>query len=344
MARGQGVRQTSGGCRTGSGRARAALLSLALFVLAGCAGRDGGGASPEQLRVVATIGMIADVAQRIGGDRVSVQGLMGPGVDPHLYKARAGDVRRLSEADLVLYNGLHLEAAMGEVLEQLGRRKRTVAVTDWIPRSALSAPPEFRGNYDPHVWFDVMLWLQAARRIAAALGEADAAHAAEYDSRLRDYERELEALDEWVRQRVATIPVERRMLITAHDAFNYFGRAYGVEVMGLQGISTASEAGTGDVQRLVAVVVRRRIPAVFVESSIPLRTIQAVQAAVRARGFAVAIGGSLYSDALGDPGGPAGTYVGMVRTNVETIVRALSRPAVASGSAPGGRPADAREQ
>jgi manganese/zinc/iron transport system substrate-binding protein len=330
MTNGQEARRTRRGCRSGRvRRTRAALLSLALFVLAGCAGRDPGRRPGEKVRVVATIGMIADVAQRIGGERVSVQGLMGPGVDPHLYKARAGDVRRLSEADLVLYNGLHLEAAMGEVLEQLGRRKRTVAVTDWIPREALSAPPEFRGNYDPHVWFDVRLWQQAARRIAGALAEADPAHAAEYDVRLKEYERELEALDAWVRQRVLAIPADRRVLITAHDAFNYFGRAYGVEVMGLQGISTASEAGTSDVQRLVEVIVRRRIPAVFVESSIPLRTIQAVQAAVRARGFAVEIGGSLYSDALGDPNGPAGTYVGMVRTNVETIVRALSRRTVA---------------
>jgi manganese/zinc/iron transport system substrate-binding protein len=327
MAGGQERRGNS--CRVGSGRARAAVLSLALFLWGGCAGREGARSGDERVRVVATIGMIADVAQHIGRDRVRVQGLMGPGVDPHLYKARAGDVRRLSGADLVLYNGLHLEAAMGEVLEQLGRRQRTVAVTEWIPRAALSAPPEFRGNYDPHVWFDVRLWQQAARRIAAALGEADPAHAAEYAARLKTYEREMEALDAWVRQRVALIPVERRLLITAHDAFNYFGRAYDVEVMGLQGISTASEAGTGDVQRLVEVIVRRRIPAVFVESSIPLRTIQAVQAAVRARGFAVAIGGSLYSDALGDPNGPAGTYIGMVQTNVETIVRALSRQPVA---------------
>jgi manganese/zinc/iron transport system substrate-binding protein len=341
MAVGQGSRSTLRSCRPGSWKARAAVVSLALFVLAGCAGRDAGGAGGERLRVVATIGMIADVAQRIGGERVRVQGLMGPGVDPHLYKARAGDVRRLSEADLVLYNGLHLEAAMGEVLEQLGKRKRTVAVTEWIPRSALSAPPEFRGNYDPHVWFDVRLWQQAARRIAAALGEADPAHAAEYDARLREYSRELDALDTWVRQRVRAIPAERRVLITAHDAFNYFGRAYGVEVMGLQGISTASEAGTGDVQRLVDVIVRRRIPAVFVESSIPLRTIQAVQAAVRARGFNVAIGGSLYSDALGDPAGPAGTYIGMVRTNVETIVGALSRQTVARTVVTGTQPARA---
>jgi manganese/zinc/iron transport system substrate-binding protein len=186
--------------------------------------------------------------------------------------------------------------------------------------------------------------MSSAQRIAGALSEADPMHAAEYDARLREYLRELESLDVWVRERVATIPRERRMLITAHDAFNYFGRAYRIEVMGLQGISTAAEAGTGDVQRLVGVIVRRRIPAVFVESSIPLRTIEAVRAAVRARGFEVAIGGSLYSDALGSAGTPAGHYVGMVRTNVETIVRALSRTTVTGEGGAGVMPVMARGQ
>ena len=309
------------------------MVALAVVVYGGCAGRESGVAD-DRLKVVATIGMISDVAAQIGGERVVVQGLMGPGVDPHLYKARAGDVRRLDGAELILYNGLHLEAAMGEVLEEMGRRKRTVAVTDWIPRESLSAPPEFKGNYDPHVWFDVRLWISASRRIAAALAEADTAHAAEYAARAREFIGELESLDVWVRQRVATIPRERRMLITAHDAFNYFGRAYDIEVMGLQGISTAAEAGTGDVQRLVEVIVRRRIPAVFVESSIPQRTIEAVRAAVRARGFEVVIGGSLYSDALGSTGTPAASYIGMVRSNVETIVRALSRATVATHATP----------
>jgi manganese/zinc/iron transport system substrate-binding protein len=311
----------------GPSRARLPLALLALALGAGCVGRQQ--SSDDRLYVVATIGMITDVAQRIGGERVRVQGLMGAGVDPHLYKARAGDVRRLSEAELVLYNGLHLEAAMAEVLEGMGERKRTVAVTEWIPRSSLNAPPAFKGNYDPHVWFDVQLWQHAARRIAAALSEADSAHAAEYTTRLNDYLVEMAALDAWIRERLAVLPPERRVLITAHDAFNYFGRAYSVEVLALQGISTASEAGTGDVQRLVDVIARRRIPAIFVESSIPLRTIEAVQAAVRARGFDVAIGGSLYSDALGSAGTDAGTYLGMVRANVETIVRALSRDVVA---------------
>jgi manganese/zinc/iron transport system substrate-binding protein len=272
---------------------------------------------------VATIGMIADVAARVGGPHVTVEALMGPGVDPHLYKASAGDVRRLARADLVLYNGLHLEAAMGEVLEELGERKHTVAVTEWIDRASLTAPPEFAGNYDPHVWFDVRMWMRAVQRIAAALEAEDPEHAADYAQRSAAVLEDLAALDAWVRRRTSEVPVERRVLITAHDAFGYFGRAYGFEVKGLQGISTASEAGTADVQRLADDIARRRIPAVFVETSIPRRTIEAVQAAVRSRGFEVAIGGALYSDALGDAGSPAGTYTGMVRSNVETIVRAL---------------------
>ncbi|HUF51550.1 MAG TPA: zinc ABC transporter substrate-binding protein [Longimicrobiales bacterium] len=291
---------------------------------AGC-----GAAAPDthdRVRVVTTIGMITDLAARIGGDRVEVDGLMGPGVDPHLYKASAGDVRRLARADLVLYNGLHLEAAMGEVLEEMGKRKLTFAVTDSIDRRELTAPPEFKGSYDPHVWFDVRLWQAAARAISRALQRADPAHAAEYAQRGDEVLRDLEALDEWVRARVAEVPEERRVLVTAHDAFNYFGRAYGFEVKGLQGISTASEAGTADVQRLAAEIARRRIPAIFVETSIPRRTIEAVQAAVRSRGFDVSIGGALYSDALGNPGTPEGTYVGMVRHNVNTIVGALGRP------------------
>ncbi|MGH7446912.1 MAG: metal ABC transporter solute-binding protein, Zn/Mn family, partial [Longimicrobiales bacterium] len=226
-----------------------------------------------------------------------------------------------------------LEAAMGEVLEEMGRRKHTVAVTDWIDRASLTAPPEFQGFYDPHVWFDVRLWMRAVQRIEAAYTESDSAHAAEYAERAAAVLRDLAGLDAWVRDHVSVLPRERRVLITAHDAFGYFGRAYGFEVRGLQGISTASEAGTADVQQLADEITRRRIPAIFVETSIPRRTIEAVQAAVRSRGFEVSIGGALYSDALGNPGTLAGTYVGMVRSNVETIVGALKRDDVAATAA-----------
>ena len=306
-------------------RTRQGLLwwTCAAIAIAGCA--QGEAEANERLQVVCTIGMISDITERIGGPRVEVEGLMGPGVDPHLYKASAGDVRRLARADLVLYNGLHLEAAMGEVLEEMGKRKLTVAVSDSIDRSKLSAPPEFQGNYDPHVWFDVSLWMDAARAIRAALQKADPAHAAEYAQRGDEVLRDLENLDAWVRARAAEVPPDRRVLITAHDAFNYFGRAYGFEVKGLQGISTAAEAGTADVQRLADEIARRRIPAIFVETSIPRRTIEAVQAAVRSRGFTVEIGGALHSDALGSTGTPEGNYIGMVRHNVNTIVGALSK-------------------
>jgi manganese/zinc/iron transport system substrate-binding protein len=300
------------------GRGFAAVLAAA--VVSGCATPA---AEDGRVQVVATIGMIADVAAQVGGPDVHVEALMGPGVDPHLYKARAGDVRSLARADLIFYNGLHLEAAMAEVLEEMSDRVRTVAVTERVPRSRLQAPPEFAGAYDPHVWFDVTLWMEAVRRIADGLAEADPAHAAGYAARASAYLEELAALDAWARERAAEVPRPLRVLVTAHDAFNYFGRAYGFEVRGLQGISTASEAGTADVQRLADEIARRRIPAIFVETSIPLRTIEALRAAVRSRGFDVRIGGSLYSDAMGTAGTPEGTYIGMVRHNVRTIVDAL---------------------
>ncbi len=267
--------------------------------------------------------MIADAARRVGGDRVEVRALMGPGVDPHLYKASERDVTRMADADLILYNGLHLEGAMAEVLERLEEKGLTAAVTAGIPRDRLLAPPEFKGQYDPHVWFDVGMWRQVVLTVGERLAALDTAHAATYRGNAAAYARELEALDAEVRAEALRVPADRRVLVTAHDAFNYFGRAYGFGVRGLQGISTASEAGLGDVQSLAEYIAGRRIPAMFVESSVPPRTIEAVQAAVRSRGFAVAIGGQLYSDAMGSPGTPEGTYPGMIRHNIRTIVRAL---------------------
>jgi manganese/zinc/iron transport system substrate-binding protein len=305
--------------------ARAATFLLGFAAIAGLAGcqPEPQAATSARLRVVATTGMIADLAAEVGGERVEVHGLMGPGVDPHLYKASAGDVRVLAAADLILFNGLHLEAAMGEVLEELGGRTAARAVTDSIDRSRLLAPPEFKGMWDPHVWFDVELWMAALDAVAQALSERDPAGGEIYARNAASYRGRLAELDRWVEARAAQLPAERRVLITAHDAFNYFGRAYGFEVLGLQGISTAAEAGAADVKRLVDFIVERRIPAVFVETSIPQRTIEAVLEAVRDRGFEVAIGGSLYSDAMGDAGTPQGTYEGMIRHNVGTIVGGL---------------------
>ncbi|RKZ19043.1 manganese transporter [bacterium] len=300
-----------------------ALVLTLILVLAGCGGNSSDNNIGDRLSVVATTGQIGDMVTRIGGDRVVVTTLMGPGVDPHLYKASAGDVERLRRADLIAFNGLHLEAKMSEVLQRLNARQPTLAVGESVPADKLLSPAEFAGAHDPHIWFDVLLWSGGITAVTDILCELDPAHAAGFRERAGIYRDELVNLDAWTRSAFAGIPAGRRVLITAHDAFNYLGRAYGLEVRGLQGISTATEAGTADVQELVAYIVERRIPALFVESSVSPRAIKAVQAAVRDRGFEVTVGGELFSDSLGNAGSPEGTYVGMVRHNVNTIVGSL---------------------
>jgi manganese/zinc/iron transport system substrate-binding protein len=278
-----------------------------------------------ELRVVATTTIVADLVRVIGGPAVTVESLMGPGIDPHLYKASAGDVRKMASARAVFYSGLHLEGKMGEIFEQMGQRGLpTVAVAQCVPPEKLIQAKGFSGVHDPHVWFDVQLWMRAAGCVRDSLTRLDPEHEAGFVARGDEYIDQLARLDAWVRDRIASVPVERRVLVTAHDAFSYFGRAYGVEVRGLLGVSTAAEASTSDVQELAGFIARRRIPAVFVESSVPPRFVEALQQAVEARGSTVAIGGSLYSDALGGPDGPAASYVGTVRYNVDTIVNALS--------------------
>lgn len=299
------------------------LGTVFLGILAAGCGRQAKDADDGTLQVVTTIGMITDVVERVGGDRVSVGGLMGPGVDPHVFKASEGDVSRMSQADIIFYNGLHLEGALTEVLKQMNRRVRTVAVTDGIDPSLLLSPEGFEGARDPHVWFDVSLWMQAVEHVTRALVQADSTSKEHYESRSAGLLGELKELDAYVKAQAERVPKEQRVLITAHDAFQYFGRAYGFEVRGLQGISTAAEAGTGDVQSLVSFIVERRIAAMFIESSVPPRNIEAVQAAVRSRGFDVRIGGELFSDAMGTEGTAEGAYHGMVRHNIDTIVRAL---------------------
>ena len=300
-------------------------LLIILPLLAGCGGEGAtdpqGGSGP--LRVVATTSLIADTASRIAGPHARVEGLMGPGVDPHLYKASESDVRRLAEADLVLYNGLHLEGKMGDILTKMARSRPVVAVTEEIPQEQLREPPEFAGQYDPHVWFDVSLWEKTLDPIARELSALDPAHAADYKANAEALRAELRELDAWVKQQIGGVPEQQRVLVTAHDAFGYFGRRYGMEVIGLQGISTLSEAGLHDVERVVDVVLDRKVKAIFVESSVPRRSIEAVQAALREKGHPVEIGGQLYSDSLGAAGSPAGTYPGMVRANVQTVVEAL---------------------
>jgi manganese/zinc/iron transport system substrate-binding protein len=306
-----------------------ALLTLPVLtaaLLTGCDPKAGGGGdlSGRKIRVTTTVGMVADTVRNVGGDRVDVTALMGPGVDPHLYKASQGDIQRLSDADIVFYNGLHLEGKMVEVLEKIGEGgKPTVAVAEAIDESKLRNPPEFKGQHDPHVWFDASMWAETITPVVEALSKMDASHAAQYQANGEKYRKELAELDAYCRKQLATIPKERRVLVTAHDAFGYFGRAYEIDVVGLQGISTVSEYGIKDIQDRIDLIAKRKVKAVFVESSVPRRSIEAVVAGCKAAGHTVTIGGTLYSDAMGDPGTPDGTYPGMVRHNVDTIVAAL---------------------
>lgn len=303
------------------------VTALGLFLLLGScsleADLDRGDLSARKIRAVATTGMIHDLVRRVGGERLDLHGLMGPGVDPHLYKASEGDVALMARADIIFYNGLHLEAKMAEVFEKMRGNVRTVAVSRDIDPARLLRPAGFQGAFDPHIWFDVSLWMQALKTVEEALTELDPVHGELYRQNAAEYARELEELEAYVRREASRVPPERRVLVTAHDAFNYFGRAYGFEVRGLQGISTAAEAGTADIQELARFIVERRIPAIFLETSVSSRSIEALQAAVRARGFEVRIGGELFSDALGSPGTPQGEYTGMVRHNIDTIVGAL---------------------
>jgi len=303
-----------------------ALLLLSALALAGLLACGGGKAEDDgggPLSVVTTIGMIADAGRAVAGPHAEVESLMQTGVDPHLYKASESDVRKLAEADLILYNGLHLEGKMGDVLVKMARSRPVVAVSEEIPGEELREPPEFLGQYDPHIWFDVSLWRRTLAPIARELAALDPEHAADFEAGAAAYGEELERLDAWVEERIDSLPPRRRLLVTAHDAFGYFGRRYGVEVVGIQGISTVAEAGLQDVERVVDLVVERRVPAIFIESSVSRRAIEAVQAAARDRGHEVTIGGELFSDAMGPAGTPEGTYLGMVRHNVETMVGAL---------------------
>jgi manganese/zinc/iron transport system substrate-binding protein len=301
-------------------------VALALAASVGCSPRaaDESGAEGQKIRITATVGMVGDLARNVGGSRVEVTALMGPGVDPHLYKASEGDIARLSQADIVFYNGLFLEGKMGDVLERVAKRGRpTVAVSADLDPRLLHHPEAFEGHPDPHIWFDVSLWSRTVPAVVEALSTFDPAGRAEYEANAERYLTELAELHEWCRAELATVPKEQRVLVTAHDAFGYFGAAYDVEVVGLQGLSTASEYGLKDVQRIVDLVTSRKVKAVFVESSVPKRSIEAVVAGCRARGRDVIIGGELFSDAMGAAGTPEGTYLGMVRANVTKIVEAL---------------------
>ena len=299
------------------------ILILSLFCMSvfGCKNED---KTNKKLNVVTTTTMITDVVKNIGGDEIVLQGLMGSGVDPHLYKASEGDVTKLVNADVIFYNGLHLEGKLVEVFEKMERNDITqVALGELLDKSKLISSDYFASNYDPHVWFNIDYFKQYAKAITKTLSEKKPEHKDYFKQNETRYIKALEKLKENISKRINELHEAQRILVTAHDAFNYFGQAYNFEVVGLQGLSTATEAGVKDVRKLAEFIIDKKIKAIFVESSVPKRTIEALVAAVKAKDHEVKIGGTLYSDALGDSGTEEGTYIGMYSHNVKTIVNAL---------------------
>jgi manganese/zinc/iron transport system substrate-binding protein len=293
-------------------------------IISACGDKETASSNAEKkIKVTTTIGMITDVVKQVGGEHVEVTGLMKAGVDPHLYKASQGDIQKLDNADIIFYNGLHLEGKMVEIFENMAKKKTAAAVSDKIDRSKLRSGAEMKTEYDPHIWFDVRHWVTATESVRDTLVEKDPEHADDYRNNTESYLKQLKELHDEVADKIKSIPNGSRVLVTAHDAFGYFGDAYGIKVMGLQGISTASEAGTKDVTDLRDYLVENKIKAVFIESSVPRKAIDAVIQGAKAKGHEMKIGGELFSDAMGEEGTTEGTYIGMVRHNVETIVGAL---------------------
>lgn len=296
------------------------IFLLIIVVFVGCKNSS---EENGKIKVVTTTNILADLVSEIGGDQISLQTLMGAGVDPHLYKASEGDVSKLYNADIIFYGGLHLEGKLVDIFEKMQGSKNTVSVGDRLPKDQLISSENFASNYDPHVWFNIQFFKQFAQIVTDELSKIDTENAEIYSTNNKKYQAKLDDLESEIKATIATLPREKRILVTAHDAFNYFGKAYDFEVVGLQGISTATEAGVRDVQKLSDFIIENDIKAIFVESSVPRRTIEALQAAVLSKKHNVEIGGSLYSDALGNPGTEEGTYIGMFRYNVNTIVNAL---------------------
>ena len=313
---------------------RSTLCLVSVFLIShfllGCAGepdaRSDKDGSAEPYKIVCTVGMITDIVVNLVGDYAEVEGIIGEGIDPHLYKPTRGDVIKLSQADVVFYNGLLLEGKMTDVLVGIASRGKLVkAVTEAIlvETDYLLEKDDGSAYTDPHVWMDVSGWLRAIPVVAETLAVYDPENAEAYHSKAAFYAKQLEALDTYAKEAMSTIPESQRVLVTAHDAFQYLGRAYGIEVRGIQGISTESEAGVRDLEDLVDFIVERQIPAVFVESSVADKNVRALVEGARARGHAVIIGGSLFSDAMGQAGTYEGTYIGMIDSNVTTITNAL---------------------
>jgi len=291
---------------------------------AGTASAPGAPTGQPTRRIVSTTAMVTDIVQHVVGTHAKVTGLIEAGVDPHLFKPTRGHVKQLSDADLVFYSGLTLEGRMGETFSQLQRSGKAVfAVTESLDKDYLRSPPDFAGHYDPHVWMDVKAWSKCVEHVAECLAKTDPPHADEYRANAAAYRTELAKLDEYVQKSIQSVPESQRVLVTAHDAFEYFSRAYGIEVKSVQGVTTESEAGVLDVNRLVDFLVERKLPAIFVESSVNAKNIQAVIEGAKSRGVTVQIGGELFSDAMGADGTYEGTYIGMIDHNATLIAKAL---------------------
>ncbi len=298
------------------------FVAICAFIFPGCVNKDHSKKDASkhlsQLQVVTTTGMLADAVRHLGGEYVHVKSIMGPGIDPHLYKPSPEDIMSLTKADLVVFNGLHLEGKMGEILEKLVDKGTAYNYSQGI--KGFSGLLVEDGAVDPHIWMDVQLWSQGLDALSKKLEDLSKVVLAD---NLEKYKLNLADLHAWCIKEVSKIPQQSRVLITAHDAFSYFGKAYHVEVQGIQGLSTESEAGLNEINALVDLIVKKGVKAVFVESSVPVRNVQALIEGARHRGSTIKVGGELYSDAMGDEGTPEGTFIGMIKHNINTIVGAL---------------------
>lgn len=303
----------------------AVLFSWGLFTA--CVDKTETGAKAPRgypFKVTATVGMITDIVAQVAGEHAEVEGLIGEGIDPHLYAPSRADVKALREADIIFYNGLMLEGKMADVFTKMARKgKKVYAVTEAVQTSGDFVILDDSDHYDPHIWMDVSGWIRAVEGVRDVLIEFDPSHKDDYSERSAAYLELLGYLDAFARETIGTIPAGQRVLVTAHDAFGYMARAYGLEVRGIQGITTEAKAGLRDVEGLVTFLVERKIPAVFVESSVPRKSVEALIEGAQARGHEVEVGGELFSDAMGQEGTYRGSYVGMIDHNVSTIARAL---------------------
>lgn len=305
------------------------IASIFIVILSACQSETSNNNTPKKegkLNIVVTTGMIKDAVENVVGDKANVTALMGPGVDPHLYKATPGDVKKLQNADVIFYNGLYLEAKLEEILGRLAARKPVFVVTDGIDRAALlklSDQENEKYVYDPHIWFDVQLWKVVVDEISHKMQSVDSVNTTVFKENASKHIKALQALDANIHEQITSIPPEQRVLITSHDAFGYFARAYGVAVEGLQGVSTLAEAGLRDVKEIRELIIARKVKAVFVESSVPQKALEAVVEGCKKEGHEVKIGGTLFADAMGKAGTPEGTYIGMVQHNIKTIVNGL---------------------